>query len=113
MSLREIQAKRLEELNNTYPISEEERAEWIELMEELSPDAEDIHECEPIEAIKEERKLEPLKTQLLKLEMERKRLELELQIRDEKARIYKAKNLLDGKIWCDDCHTWENPSHFK
>ena len=47
-----------------------------------------------------------------KLETERKELELTLKIRREKERIEKAKNLLDGKLFCDDCKKWVYPSHF-
>ena len=47
-----------------------------------------------------------------KLEAERKELELTLKIRKEKERIERAKNLLDGKIWCDDCNKWVYPDHF-
>jgi len=109
----EQKAKRLEELNRLPFFTDEERSEWIELQEELTPTIEDIHECEPIEAIKEERKLEPLKKEALRLEMERKKLELEDRIKSEKTRIEKLKyKLRKGLIYCDECKKDMPPSHF-
>src|SRR5690242_15185171 len=93
--------KRLEELNNipNSLLSEHERQEWIELMEDLTPIEIDPNIHESLEQIKKERELQPLKDDLLKLEMQRKKLELELEIKTEKARIEKAKKQLDGMIW--------------
>ena len=73
-------------------------------------------ENEPIEQISEHRKkrLEIQKKQeaLKQLREQRYELELNLNLQKEKARIEKAKNLLDGKIFCDDCKKWVYRSHF-
>lgn len=71
---------------------------------------------EPIQDIinhrKKKEELRKKEQEANKLEAERKELELTLKIRREKERIEKAKNLLDGKIFCDDCNKWVYPSHF-
>ena len=109
----EDKARRLEELDKIENMTEEQRQEWILLMEELTPTVENINDCEPIEAIREERKLEPLKHEALKLEMERKKLELDDQIKTEKAKIEKLKyKLRKGLIYCDECKKDMPPSHF-
>lgn len=76
----------------------------------------DYIEIEPIGPINDHRKkqLEKQKKQeeLKRLKEERLELELNLSLQKEKARIEKARNLLDGKIFCDDCKNWVYPSHF-
>ena len=105
--LSEQQTQRLKELEEKEgDFTEEERQEWVRLHEDQDNEA--------IEPITEEQKLQPLKDELLKLEMERKRLELELNIRAEKRRIEKARQELDGKIWCPVHEMYVNNSdHFK
>ena len=103
--------KRLEELNNMPAMTEEERQEWINLMEELTPIEIEPDTTEPLEQIKKERELKPLKEELLKLEMERKKLELENEIKIEKKKIENLKKH-SGLIYCDDCQKWCEPSHF-
>lgn len=79
-------------------------------------DYEQNNAVEPIQDIinhrkkKEENRKKQLEAD--KLEAERKELELTLKIRREKERIEKAKNLLDGKVFCDDCQKWVYRSHF-
>ncbi len=109
----QIKAKRLEQLNDQLVLSDDERSEWIQLMEDLTPIEIDPNVHESLDQIKKERELQPLKDDLLKLEMQRKKLELEVEIKTEKARIEKAKNLLSGLIWCDDCLKWMPKKHFE
>ena len=79
-------------------------------------DYEQNNAVEPIQEIIDHRKkkeeLRKKEQEASKLETERKELELTLKIRREKERIEKAKNKLDGKVFCDDCKKWVYPSHF-
>ena len=104
--LTEAQTHRLKELEEKEgDFTEEERQEWVRLHEDQDNEA--------IEPITEEKKLQPLKDELLKLEMQRKRLELELNIRAEKIRIEKAQAKLDGKIWCEVCKKGVDGKHMR
>lgn len=82
----------------------------------MQPEGHNYIENEPIEQITDHRKkrLETQRKQeeLKRLKEERLEIELNLSLQKEKLRIEKAKNLLDGKIFCDDCQKWVYPSHF-
>lgn len=102
----ETQAQRLKELEEKEgDFTDEEREEWVRLHEDQDNEA--------IEAITEEQKLQPLKDKLLQLEMRRKRLELEVDIRSEQLRIKKAEARLDGKIWCEKCKEGVDENHMR
>lgn len=92
--------KRLDQLFKIDYPNDEEWEERERLKEELG-------------IAKQESNLRPLSTELELLKEQRKALELQLAIRKEKERIEKLKNKLDGKIYCDDCNTWEYPVHFE
>jgi len=80
--------------------------------------AKDITEeqFEPIEPISQFRKridkLMNEEKELDMLKLEARELECQLNTIKEKKRIEELKNKLDGKIYCDDCHKWVEPSHF-
>ena len=81
--------------------------------------AQDItqEQFEPIEPISNFRKrIDKLMNDEKELDMirlERRELEVRLNTIKEKQRIEELKNKLDGKIWCDDCNEWVDPSHFE
>lgn len=72
---------------------------------------------EPIQEIIDHRKKQQekikKKLELEKLKSEREDLQLTYNTIKEKQRIEALKNKLDGKVFCDDCHKWVYPSHFK
>ena len=71
---------------------------------------------EPIEVISQYRKridkLMNEEKELDMLKLEARELECRLNTIKEKKKIEDLKNKLDGKIYCDDCHKWVDPSHF-
>lgn len=104
--LSETEQKRLSELETKEgEFTEDERKEWVQLHEDQDNEA--------IDQITEEQKLQPLKDEKLRLEMERKRLELEVDIRAERIRIEKAHAKLDGKIWCEKCKKGVDEKHMR
>ena len=107
--------KRLKELTAISQPTEKEALELQQIKQELELTDEREQE-EPLAEIKAYRKKQlenrEKEEQLKLLVEERKELELALSLKREKERIEKAKNKLDGKVFCDDCKKWVWPDHF-
>ena len=93
--------------------------EELELAKEITE--EQFEPIEPISAFRKRiDKLMNEEKELDMLKLERRELEVRLNTLKEKQRIEELKNKLDthvevredGKIWCDDCRKYEDPSHF-
>ena len=115
--LEDPKIQRLKELSKVLFPSDQQLEELARLKEELQLTDSDIHEeIQVIEPIREHRRIkahnQAMEEELRRVQAERKSLELKLSLRKEKERIERAKNLLDGKIYCDDCKKWMWPSHF-
>ena len=112
--MEDLKIQRLKFLSRIEYPNDQEYEELERLKEELGLQEEDIETIEPIKEIRQRvAKNREMEDQLKKLQVERKALELKLSLQREKERIEKAKNKLDGKIYCDDCKKWVYPEHFE
>ena len=85
--------------------------EELELAKEITE--EQFEPIEPISAYRKRfEKLMNEEKQLDMLKLEARELQVRLDTIKEKKRIEDLRNKLDGKIFCDDCQKWVDPSHF-
>lgn len=110
--------QRLKQLSQILFPSDQELDELKKLKEELELTDNELHEdVQVIEPIREHRRVEArnraMEEELKRMQATRKELELKLSLRNEKKRIERAKNLLDGMVYCDDCKKWVYPEHFR